>query len=342
MALFPQLISLILLFHSAIRCGIIYKRELARSPIVWGEVHSFGVDKSSNQYIYDDENKLRVPLQDLRTLGTKEKPTLQTYGFTSFSGRHVKGIENVKEFSVVHRDLLTKDSVALVKELTRSKVAFPYGAYFRNFNTFVPPFPIIHSDLSARGAKFGRETIQQELLSSGDPRKVKFGNYLKRGDKIVVVNVWRPIHVVQDNPLGLCKWDSLIPEDALDWGIIPTQTENMIQAWDYREGQEWFYTSHQRPDEGYVFMQHDGRAEDGHGINVPHASFSLKGDAARFPKRTSFECRVIAIVESGGTSKTNKNRVKSFCNHFDYTVMTLASLSNKYLGCIAPWFKHEK
>lgn len=45
-------------------------------------------------------------------------------------------------------------------------------------------------------------------------------------------------------------------------------------------------------------MQHDSRAEDKHGINVPHASFMLEDGKGKFPTRASFECRVIAIVES--------------------------------------------
>ncbi|EGG06785.1 uncharacterized protein MELLADRAFT_30159, partial [Melampsora larici-populina 98AG31] len=88
-----------------------------------------------------------------------------------------------------------------------------------------------------------------------------------------IYNVWRPIRRVHDIPLGICKWDSVSQEDVLDWGILPTYVANTVQAWKYRKGQSWFYLSKQRPDEVYVFMQHDSRAPNSHGINVPHASF---------------------------------------------------------------------
>ncbi|EGF98195.1 uncharacterized protein MELLADRAFT_30153, partial [Melampsora larici-populina 98AG31] len=112
-----------------------------------------------------------------------------------------------------------------------------------------------------------------------------------------IINVWRPVHAVQDNPLGLCKWNSLLPEDTLQAKITPTTAENSMQAWRYREGQDWFYLSKQQPSEVYAFMQHDSRGENGHGVNVPHASFTLTEDREKTFTRISFECRVIAIVD---------------------------------------------
>ncbi|EGG04541.1 uncharacterized protein MELLADRAFT_30168, partial [Melampsora larici-populina 98AG31] len=106
-----------------------------------------------------------------------------------------------------------------------------------------------------------------------------------------ILNVWRPIHAVQDNHLGFCKWDSLVKEDAVEANIKPDGSWNSLQAWKYRKDQKWFYLSEQKPHEAFVFMQHDSRAPDGHGINVPHASFNLEKDADKPPTRMSFEAR---------------------------------------------------
>ncbi|EGF98747.1 uncharacterized protein MELLADRAFT_69094 [Melampsora larici-populina 98AG31] len=259
-----------------------------------------------------DKRKInRVPLQDLRTID--KKPTLQTHGFTYLSGGHIPGIQDVVEFSDAHKAILDSDSVALVKDLTGAELAISYGSFFRS-SQGLRPLPIIHSDLSPQGAKFSRGELQEDFLKSEDPSRVKFGKYLKQGKKIVILNVWRPICVVQDNPLGICGWDSLLPEDALDFNITPTHAGNVIQAWRYREGQKWFYLSKQRSDEVYVFMQHDGTARNRHGINVPHASFTLQEDVGKVPQRTSFECRVIVIVESEGMWNKIHNRIKSFFN----------------------------
>ncbi|EGG03100.1 uncharacterized protein MELLADRAFT_30091, partial [Melampsora larici-populina 98AG31] len=113
-----------------------------------------------------------------------------------------------------------------------------------------------------------------------------------------ILNVWRPIQPVSDNPLGLCEWSSLSPpDDTLEYGVEPTTASNSIQPWKYKEGQKWWYLSNMRPDEAYVFMQHDNTAKNGHGINVPHASFKMVTDDPNISQRSSVECRVMAFFE---------------------------------------------
>ncbi|EGG03831.1 uncharacterized protein MELLADRAFT_53163 [Melampsora larici-populina 98AG31] len=152
--------------------------------------------------------------------------------------------------------------------------------------------------MSPDGARFMKEEIQNSLACSKDPSEITLKKHLAEGKDVIILNVWRPLCVVEDNPLGLCKWKSPSEEECPNWGTTPTNPSNAIQAWRYMEDQEWFYLSKQKPDEVYVFLQHDSRAEDKHGINVPHASFMLEDDHRKLPTRSSFECRVIAIVES--------------------------------------------
>ncbi|EGG06786.1 uncharacterized protein MELLADRAFT_106271 [Melampsora larici-populina 98AG31] len=205
------------------------------------------------------------------------------------------------EFSDEHYFALKEDSIQLVKKLTGAKSAVAYASVYRGDNSLdsLKPVPVIHSDMSAKGADLTKGLAQDIFLKSDDPKEVEFGKHLKLGGKnVVIYNVWRPIRTVQDNPLGICKWNSVLEEDALDLGIIPTDVTNAPQPWKYRKGQRWFYLNKQRPDQVYVFMQHDSRAgKDGHGMNVPHASFSLRGDFSKKPTRMSFESVVFAIVD---------------------------------------------
>lgn len=175
----------------------------------------------------------------------------------------------------------------------------------------------MHSDMSAEGAIFFKTGFQQKLLASKYPDEVEFGKKMKEGKGVMILNVWRPLQIVQDNPLGICKWDSLLKEDAInfDKNIEATNSLNSFQPWKYRKGQQWFYMSQQTPDQVYIFVQHDSR--DGHGINVPHASFTLKGKQVSKPSRISFETRIVALVDSpskGGTFSEWKNKFISFVN----------------------------
>ncbi|KAH9821278.1 hypothetical protein DFH28DRAFT_861518, partial [Melampsora americana] len=71
----------------------------------------------------------------------------------------------------------------------------------------------------------------------------------------------------------------------------PTHASSSIQTWRYHKEQNW------EPDEVYVFMQHDSTAPDGHGINVPHASFAMAKDPPKSSQKSSIECRVIEFLE---------------------------------------------
>lgn len=174
--------------------------------------------------------------------------------------------------------------------------------------------------MSAKGAKYIKKEIKKTFLASDNQMEVELGKSLKRGQDVMLLNVWRPLRVVQDNHLGFCKWSSLSKGDRLDWGIKPTNSENSLQAWKYSATQQWFYISKQKKDEVYVFTQHDSRAKDGHGINVPHASFNSRSDIDHLPTRMSFESKIVAVFESttteGTFSKLHK-QINSFFSQFN-------------------------
>ncbi|EGG04540.1 uncharacterized protein MELLADRAFT_108363 [Melampsora larici-populina 98AG31] len=263
---------------------------------VVGKVYLLKGKQAEDTYSADRSKSQKVPLHDLRDM--EDKPNLETDGFTYVSGWHINGIEDMVEFSEEHRAALEADSVELVKELTGAKSAYTYSMYFRDHTSPNAPksAPVIHSDMSPEGAEYMKGVARKVFLTSPDPMEIRFGKYMREGKNIAIFNVWRPICTVEDNHLGLCNWRSLVKEDAVNFNIKPHNGLSSAQAWKYREGQQWFYLSKQQPNEAFVFMQHDSRAPDGHGINVPHASFKLKKDAGKPPTRMSFEARVVAIL----------------------------------------------
>ncbi|EGF97656.1 uncharacterized protein MELLADRAFT_69856 [Melampsora larici-populina 98AG31] len=250
-----------------------------------------------DSYAVDRTTLHQVPLRDLRTMD--EVPNLETYGFTYVTKSPVVGIENLIEFSGAHQAALKANAVELVQKLTGSKTAIAFGGGYRDCNSpeSSQSIRVIHSDMSPEGATWIKSEVQDLLFNSKDPREVEFGRHMTQGKDVVIYNVWRPLHTVQDNHLGFCRWDSLLKEDALQSHINPTKAGNALQPWRYREGQSWFFLSHQEPHEAFIFKQHDDRAkEDGHGINVPHASFTLKGYKGP-STRVSFEVKIIARID---------------------------------------------
>ncbi|EGG10090.1 uncharacterized protein MELLADRAFT_30944, partial [Melampsora larici-populina 98AG31] len=109
--------------------------------------------------------------------------------------------------------------------------------------------------------------------------------------RVVVFNVWRPVKVVEDNPLAFCDWKSLKKTDLPDLEIEPTDLMNSVQPWKYGSHQRWYYMSHQKPEDVFVFVQHDSKGQGEHGMNVPHAAVVLKGQENKPSTRQSYEFR---------------------------------------------------
>lgn len=323
---FRRLVFWIYFCSSFIHCESISRRELKSPAIVWGKVLNYKCNERSRSYELDPTHESKVPLQDLRALRLDEQPKLETDGFTWVSGRRIIEGEDFGQQGIrdKYKAELREDSIKIVKELTKSDQVISFTSDYRDKNSRETKniIPAIHSDFSPRGAKHFKRELQERLLKSQNPDLMEFGKQMKKGKDVVIYNVWRPLQVVKDNHLGICKWDSLLKEDAIKFKqkIQQFDASNSFQAWRYREGQQWFFLSHQAPDEAYIFMQHDIRAaKDAHGINVPHASFNLEEEDEERSTRISFECRIVAIVDpssnEGKPTKLNR-KIKSFVNQF--------------------------
>ncbi|EGG10089.1 uncharacterized protein MELLADRAFT_30138, partial [Melampsora larici-populina 98AG31] len=115
--------------------------------------------------------------------------------------------------------------------------------------------------------------------------------------RLVVFNVWRPVKIVEDNPLAICYWDSIKEGDTSEFVLEPTSRANAIQTWNFKDHQKWAYLSNQKPEEAFVFMQHDSKGKGGHGVNVPHASVVLQGQEGKPSTRQSYEFRIAVIMD---------------------------------------------
>ncbi|KAH9807415.1 hypothetical protein DFH28DRAFT_81757 [Melampsora americana] len=284
-------ILLFLFCHSFVNSGITLKRELKDVGYVGTAKPTSGATLLFGRGL----DRHTIKLQDLRAC---TKPDLMTHGFTWVSGRDIVGREYMRQGE--YQPHVEADSVDLVKKLMNTKLAICIQSAFRGpvGEESDYPIPIVHSDMSLEGAQWIKTYFQNQFLQSENQDKIQFGKYLQENRDFVILNVWRPIYTVPDNPLGLCAWNSLSKEDIMDISVKPTSASTATQGWKYHKDQKWFYLSNQDPDEVYVFIQHDSTAIDGHGINVPHAAFIMAKDDFKAQQRTSIECRVMAFVDS--------------------------------------------
>ncbi|KAH9817848.1 hypothetical protein DFH28DRAFT_960935 [Melampsora americana] len=275
------------------RCRTVSRRQLTDPWITWGRADTCaGV--LDGQYGTDVGSSTNIPLHDLRKC---DDPILEKDGFTVMKRR--LDLHKLKPFSKEYKRVLQEDSIQLVKDLTGASMAFcsSYGHRGATDQFSLEPYSLIHSDLSAEGAKFLKAQLQERYLNSPHKGDQEFGKSIKDGKRLVVFNVWRPVKIVEDNPLAICYWGSVRAKDKMEFGIQPTSHENAIQTWKYRDHQKWVYLPNQKPEEVFVFMQHDSHGKDGHGTNVPHASVVLKDQEGKPSTRQSYEFRIVVIMD---------------------------------------------
>lgn len=118
-------------------------------------------------------------------------------------------------------------------------------------------------------------------------------------DRIVQVNVWRPIaEPVMRMPLALLDASSMEPSDLVETRIINERQAGRVgQIYSvlHRDGQRWFYFPEMTMDEAVLIKGYDS-LKDGRDRFTPHSAFDVPGTPDNAPPRRSIEVRTFARV----------------------------------------------
>jgi len=118
-------------------------------------------------------------------------------------------------------------------------------------------------------------------------------------DRVVQVNVWRPIaEPVLRMPLALLDASSMQADDLVETQII-NQRQNgrvgRIYSVTHRDGQRWFYFPEMSTAEAILIKGYDSLS-DGRARFTPHSAFEHPETPADAPARRSIEVRTFARV----------------------------------------------
>lgn len=118
-------------------------------------------------------------------------------------------------------------------------------------------------------------------------------------DRVVQVNVWRPIaEPVLQMPLALLDASSLSESDLVETSIINLRQDGRVgKIYSVRQapGQQWYYFPHMTKAEAILIKGYDS-AEDGRARFTPHSAFDDPATPSDAPPRRSIEVRTFARV----------------------------------------------
>lgn len=149
------------------------------------------------------------------------------------------------------------------------------------------PIGNVHTDYSYAG---GISRLRLHL-SNDELAQLK-----ANASKVIMINAWRPLQLVENAPLAVCDRRSVKETDAiLVDKVLPNnvEEETCIRSQDYHK---WYYLSKQTPDELILFVQWEDNGTRSETLSVSHAA--LSGPAANIGvvPRESVEVRMIAVL----------------------------------------------
>lgn len=144
------------------------------------------------------------------------------------------------------------------------------------------PTALVHNDYTARsGFVCLRERLGDEAESLAQGR-------------FQIVNVWRPLVVVEDYPLALCDARSLKPTDLVDTERRAPNHIGEIQLALHDPAQRWYYYPDMGPNQVLLFKTFDSLDAGVHPCSI-HSAVRLPNAPSDAKPRESIETRVFVF-----------------------------------------------
>jgi len=113
--------------------------------------------------------------------------------------------------------------------------------------------------------------------------------------RAAILQLWRPIdRPVQRDPLCLCDWRSIAPDDLLAAERRHPGRVGEIYQLTWNDSHRWVAFPHMTRDEAVLFKTWDS-AVDGRARFAPHTSFEDPSSPPDAPPRESIEVRAVAV-----------------------------------------------
>ena len=149
------------------------------------------------------------------------------------------------------------------------------------------PASRVHVDYTA---KSGPQRVKDFLGESEAARLLDGGN------RLVQVNVWRPIRgPVQRSPLALADASTVRPEDLIATDQVFPDRVGEIYHLAYDPDQRWYYAPEMTPDEVLLIKGWD--SDEDRAQFTPHSAFPLPGTTDATPPRESIEIRTLLALK---------------------------------------------
>ncbi|CAI7627626.1 unnamed protein product [Penicillium palitans] len=231
----------------------------------------------------------KVNVQDIR--GQESSYTLDKNGFVYLS-HEMPELDKVSDDEHV-KDAIIRKTEELVREITGATRTVTFANRVRCLAedgsllaSNRAPAHSVHSDFTTRGALHHLKT----LVPDQQERNRLLAN------RVLIINVWRPLKTIQRDPLAVCDWSSVnIQAEGIATRLTLPNGWNELGRYAFSPSQRWYYLSGQQPNEPLIFTQFDSSKVDEGGFTVPHSAF-VDPEYSDSAARESLEIKMFAFV----------------------------------------------
>lgn len=148
----------------------------------------------------------------------------------------------------------------------------------------------VHSDYSKKGVENLLNKAFEGVWDMTNKEEYMLCEALLKDQKrVMVVSFWRPLEIVEQDPIAMCEWHS---------ASVPTESQEADRSfyhtlhWFHSPKHYWWYLSRQTPQEATVIVHYDSKFSD---KQTPHTSFTDPSVGNNLPARKSIETRIILV-----------------------------------------------
>lgn len=110
-----------------------------------------------------------------------------------------------------------------------------------------------------------------------------------------IINIWRPIKTIRQDPLAIADASSVSDEDLVAASILYVHSGHKAETWTIRHNpaHRWYFKYLQEPDEALLFKCFDSSTDVAR--RAPHTAFENPGFGPREDLRESIEARALVF-----------------------------------------------
>jgi hypothetical protein len=227
----------------------------------------------------------RVRISDARPLAAAGALSLHTSGFERVA--HASALRDFSDDSAI-RSIYYPEAEKLLLSVTGAGKALIFDHTLRD------------SQNGSRATASLREPVRRvhndQTFVSG-PRRVR--DHLPPAEarqrlrhRFAIVNLWRPIDVVEQLPLALCDSRTIAPDDLVPSDLVYRDKVGETFSFTFNPAHRWYYFPKLRPDEPLLIKIYDSRT-DGTARLTAHTAFEHPETAADARPRRSIELRAL-------------------------------------------------